>query len=163
MEHYQLQEQEVVLYKGEAKSKEHRCQAEVLFTNLAVVLILKKRKLFAKAEISVETYPTDGIKFYKDKPQVIRKAEQVEIYTTSGETTLLFAGRVEAKRFENAALEYLTDKGALQRGLEKVKGTIDCVDNTMGINTVGVVKDVATKKTGLSLLGDVKNFFKRKK
>lgn len=163
MEHYQLQEQEVVLYKGEARCVERRCQAEVLFTNLAVVLILKKRKLFAKAEISVETYPTDGIKFYKDKPQVIRKGITVEIYTKNGEVTLEFFGSREAKRFENAALEYLTDKGVLQRGLEKVKGTIDCVDNTMGINTVGVVKDVASKKTGLSLLGDVKNLFKRKK
>lgn len=162
MEHYQLQEQEVVLYKGEARCVERRKWADVLFTNVAVVLILKKRKLFAKPEISVETYPTDGIKVYKDKPQVIRKAEKIEIYTTMGEITLQFTSRSEAKKFENATWEHLTDKGALQRRLEKVKNTIDCVDSTMGINTVGTVKEVAKNKTGLSLLGSVKNLFKRK-
>lgn len=166
MEHYQLQEDEVVLFKGVAKCKERRCKADVLLTNVALVLVLKKKKWFnplAKAEISVETHPTDGIKVYKEKPQVIRKGLIVEIYAKSGEVTLQFAEGKDAKGFENAALEYLTDKGLLKRRLEKVKSTIECVDDTMGINTVETVANVAKNKTGLSLLGDVRSLFKRKK
>lgn len=153
MEHYDLQQDEVVLYKGEVARKGVRGATELLLTNFNFVLITKTKKLLSKERAEVESYPIDCIKVYKDQPQVQQNDTIVDLYFQNAEWSLNFPSKKEAKKFVGKALEIVTGKNAFVRGVDKAKATVAMVDETLGIDSVGVAKTaakvVATKGAGL--------------
>lgn len=144
MENYTLQENEVVLYKGEEIScaEKRGFWIELILTNIALVLIVKKQKLFGKGQVFVETYPVQDIKVYNGIPQIKQQGAVVELYLLGGEQTLEFPSKKEAHKFAETAVELLTGKTAFERGVDKTKDTVATVDGALGINTVGTVKNV---------------------
>ena len=44
----------------------------------------------------------------------------------------------------NAALKLVTHKNKFERAIEKTKGAIECVDNSLGVDSVDMVKRAAT-------------------
>lgn len=143
MEYYDLAEDEVVLYKGYVWLKNQKDITELILTNINFVLITKIRKLFGKDEIVVDVYPAEEIKFYKGEPQVIRNGKIVALYFLHDETEFMFEARNECGRFMNAALKLLTDKNKFERAVDKTKGAIKCVDDSLGVDSVGIVKSGA--------------------
>ena len=142
MEHYSLQADEAVLYKGAVTCKGAGNNIEFILTNLFLVFVIKTKKIFSKEEIKVEKYSVDDIKFYNDEPQIKQQGANVEIYLLNGEETVTFLSKNEANKFVSALLELLTGKTKLQRTADKAKSTVDAVDNTFGIDTVGTVKNI---------------------
>jgi len=144
MEHYDLEESEVVLYKGNVSLKKKKGITELVLTNINFVLITRRKRLFSKEQVNVETYPIDEIKYYKGVPQVIKKGHLIELYFLNDETEFTFESRNEARKFVSAALNLLTNKTTFERTLEKsidkVKGTISLVDDKLGIDSVGMTK-----------------------
>ena len=155
MKHYTLREDEVLLYKGKVyRSTKGRKQVDVLLTNLCVALIVKYDALIDQKETEILTYPIEEIKVYKNKPQVNRKDAQVEIYAKSGEEYLEFLSKAEAKKFTDIVWEEITNKTKLQRKIDKVKETVDYVDESFGIDTVQITKDAITSKKTIYIVED---------
>ena len=147
MRNYKLKEDEVVLYKGKAyRNTKGRKIAEVLFTNLFFVVEIENDSLVGEGDSEIFAYPIEEIKIYKGKLQIIRKDAQVEVYAKSGEEYLEFLSKAEAKKFVDKAWEEITNKTKTQRRIDKVKETVDYVDETFGIDTIQITKDVITNK-----------------
>ncbi len=152
MENYSLQSNEVVLYKGNASIDERKpntegfltniTNREVMLTNINIVLILKTKKMFAKEEVDIQIFPVADIKIFNDIPQLKQSDYKVEIYFTDLEITLDFLSKSEARKFVGAVYEFLTGKSISERGASKVKGTINVVNDALGIDTVGTLKNV---------------------
>lgn len=144
MENYDLEESEVVLYKGKVSLTNQKGITELILTNINFVLITKHKKLFSKEQVNVETFPIEEIKFYNGVPQIIKKGHLIELYFLNEETEFTFESRNEARKFVSAALNLLTHKTTFERvfekGVDKVKGTIEMVDKKLGIDTVEITK-----------------------
>lgn len=160
MEYYSLQSNEVVLYQGQAqyKKKPKAIHADIILTNLYLVFVCKTKKLFAKEQIEVETHSVDTIKIYNDEPQIRQKGMIVEIYLTSGEKILEFVSKGDGHKFVNAAWELLTSKTAFKRGADKIKGTVEVVDDTLGISTMGTIKNMLNN----GVMGTLAGVFEKK-
>ena len=155
MDEYKLRSDESVLFKCDTFDN-----TKILLTNLNLVIIkeskkFKKRKkdLSLEDQTPVNIYPVEDVKIYKDVPQIKLNNNTVEIYLTSTEITIEFCSRVDAYKFTNTAIELLTGKNSFTRGAEKFKSAIDTVDDTLGINTVGTVKNVVENGVTGCLLG----------
>lgn len=171
VEHYQLQSDEVILYEGEVTKtdkypKESLKSAfsvtpssELILTNKNLVLTTRSKKLFSKEEVTIDVYPMDEVKIYNDTPQIKQSKVSTEIYMTSGELYFDFNSKIEAAKFFQAAVQLLTGKTLAKRSAEKVKGGIELVDDTLGINTVDSVKGVLEN----GLMGTLFSGFKKGK
>lgn len=163
MEKYSLQPNESLLYKGECHlvNKNERPldsllsteNTELLLTNLNLVFIKKTKKIFAKGQVEVEVYEIENIKIYNEIPQIKQNESRVEIYLKNDEKILDFLSKHEARKFINITYELLTGKSKSARGVEKVKGAVNLVDNTLGIDTVNAVKSVVEKGVAGTILG----------
>lgn len=141
MEHYQLKPHEVVLYKGDVNFVDQKDVTKLILTNLNTVYITTHKKRFGADETSVEVYSVQDIKIYEDTPQIKSKGHNVEIYYLTTEKEIYFKSKSELGKFVSSAMKLLTGKSATQRRVEKVKQTIDIVDSTLGIDTIGTTKD----------------------
>lgn len=146
MENYDLDESEVVLYKGEVVLPKEKGDTQLLLTNINFVLITKRKKLFQKEEVFVEIYPITEIKYYDGSPQIIRKGNLIEMYFLNDETEFTFESKGEARKFVTASLNLLAKKNTFTRVFENsvdaVKDTIKVVDDKLGINSVEIAKNV---------------------
>ncbi len=143
MEYYTLQNDEVALFQAEnVWCKEKKAKVQVILTNLALVLVEIRKKLFSK-NADVEVLLLETIKYYNEQPYIKHKETNVETYFLGAERTLEFGSKKEAKQFVTQAINTTTKTTTLERGLRKVKQTVDTVDNTLGIDSVGIVKKAA--------------------
>ena len=142
MENYDLEEDEVVLYKGDVTLKNQKNTTQLVLTNKNFVFITTIKKLFAKDQVIVDIFSVSEIKKYKEVPQVIRNGNEIDLYFIHDEISFVFESKNEVRKFMNAALTLITDKNAFVRGVDKVKGTIELVKDTTGIDAVQVAKTV---------------------
>lgn len=150
---YTLQPNESVLYQGNVSLEKRNGSAELILTNLNLVFVITTKKLLAKSQIEVETHPVEEIKFYNNIPQIKQKNTRVEIFLICDEIIVSFESMFEAGKFVNTALRLLTGKTMAERGADKVKGAVGLVDDTLGINTIGTVKNILENGIAGTLLG----------
>jgi len=141
MEYYDLEENEVVLFKGEVELNNKKGLTEFILTNINFVFITKQKKLFSKPQINIETYQVNELKYYNGSPQVIKKGNLIELYFLNDEIEFRFDSRNEARKCVNAILNLLTDKTTFERTAEKVKNSISVVDKTFGIDSLKLTGD----------------------
>lgn len=140
MENYELEQDEVVLYKGKVSLPQLKGETELILTNYNFVLITKQKKLFSKEKLFVETYPVVEIKFYKGVPQVLKKGHLVELYFLNDETEFTFESGSECRKFVNVSMNLLTNKNLFERSVDKIKSSISIVDNSLGINSKSIAE-----------------------
>lgn len=99
MEHYNLDEDEVVLYKGDVVFKEKTQSTQIVLTNKNLVFINVAKKLFAHDEIETQIYPVNEIKMYEGVPQVKAQSNEVEIYLKTKELEFGFQSKNEVYKF----------------------------------------------------------------
>lgn len=153
MKHYNLDEDEVVLFKSTILVSENKESAEIILTNKNFVIVNEKKKLSDKEKTDVKVYLVEDIKRYNGIPQIIQKKEVVELYFLHDEVEFFFHSRIDAHKFVRAALNLLTGKTTLERNVEKVKNTISIVDNSLGIDSI----DLARKAVQSGAIGKTKN------
>lgn len=153
MGNYALQSDEVVIYKNECRLIDENVMAELILTNFSVVIIKKAKKLFEEEQVAIEAYPIDEIKIYNDIPQIKQNGSHVEIFFTGEEIAVDLISKNEVSKFINKALELLTGKNRVKRASDKVKSVIGVVDDTLGINSVEALKNVAGKSLGGAVFG----------
>ncbi len=145
MEHYNLREDEVVLYKGNVTMLDKQQPTQLLLTNLNFVFITKNAD-----EESVETviFPIEEVKIYEGIPQIKSKDSFVEIYFKTTEKEFAFESKSELHKFVSAATNLLTGKSGAERNAEKVKGAIGLVNDTLGVDIVKATGDVIKNGVG---------------
>ncbi len=154
MSKYSLQPEESVLYEGAVLVPPKKEKIHLMLTNLNIVLSYAvKTGLFAKAEEIVEAFPVQAIKIYQEKPQIIQKGNDVQIFFRESQLKIHFESILELSKFKMAILKLATGKSVQARGAEKVKGAIGLINDTLGVDTVHVIGDVLEHSTAGSLLG----------
>lgn len=158
MAEYSLQTDESILYRGPVTVPTEKGSSELILTNINIVVSTAMKKgLFAKPETNATIYSIQDVKIYNGEPQVKQKGSNVEIYFKNQELVVCFASRVELMRFKMAAVKLLTGKSAQARGADKVKHTLNLIDNTLGMDVAGTVKGVLEKGVVGSVLGGAGN------
>lgn len=151
MEYYQLREDEVVLYKG--KVVLYGKDTQIVLTNHNIVFI-------PESTAQTEIHSVEDIKIYKEQPQVKVKGNTVEIYFLTTEKEFKFKSIFEIPKFTNAVKNLLTGKTKTERGAEKVKKTINLVNETFNIDCVKGVGEIiknATQKKSVTINIGAKN------
>lgn len=143
MKEYTLQPNEVVLYDiKNVTVKEQKGSTSLTLTNLNFIFETTVKKLFNKNYTTTECFSVDTVKIYNDTPQVKQNASSVQIYFIGAERSITFPTKSEAHKFTSKALELLTGKNAFFRGIEKAKKTVAAVDESLGIDTLGIASAV---------------------
>ena len=138
MENYNLNEDEVVLYKGEVNLLNNKGNAKLVLTNLNLVIVILNRVQSAEVDI----FPLEDVKFYEGVPQVKTKSNNVEIYFKHAEKEFSFNSKIELHKFVSAITKVLTGKTAMQRGAVKVHSVIDCVNEALGVDIVKTTQEI---------------------
>lgn len=156
MLNYELQSNEVILFEGDVSVKGNKDNSVILITNLNIVIETTKKKMFKKAEISLQVYPITDIKLYNEQPQIKQKSCDVSVSLVNKELQLTFESIFLARKFVTKAVEAVTGKTISVRGAEKIKSAIGLVDDTLGIDTRGTISSVMEKGVVKSILGGTK-------
>ena len=148
MKKYVLMEDEVALFKGDVKRLdcEYEGMTRAIVTNYYLVLIE------LETDNDPLVYGHGDIKLYNNKPYIKQKGSTVELYYSFGEEELVFKNPIEAMKFVTKMIDGITGKTLTKRATEKVKETIDVIDETLGIDTIETLKGVA--KNGAEMIVD---------
>lgn len=151
MKNYELGSDEVVLFKSNVFLPEDEAGGEILLTNKFFVVLRQIKKPFTKTEIKACVYPLEEVKTYKDKPYIKVNKNQVDLYFAGGEESVVFEKKGDVGKFVTETINAITGKTSLERGVQKIGGAVDSVDNSLGIDTRATVKNVVKKGVGIFL------------
>jgi len=149
MQHYTLQENEAVLFKGSAflttdgkKHETNNTKNELMLTNLNIVVFAEKKKIF-KTVTETNVYSVSDVKIYDEAAQIIRRKNAVDIYFKSGELFLEFEKEKEAKEFCERALKLVSGYSKFVRSVKRVKKSINETNEALDIDMVDMAKKTA--------------------
>jgi len=154
MKHYNLDEDEVLLYKGKVSFKNKSVETELVLTNKKFVFISVIQNEFMLDVVSVDKFSVCDVKQYQGNYQVKRDGNIVEIYFLHDEVEFVFEKGSECQKFMNEALKLLTGKNKFERGAEKFFKGKECVDNSLHIDSSAIAKKTVnffTSKKSITL------------
>ena len=125
-------------------------------------------KINNKVKLEYKEIELKDIKTFNNKIQVNQKGNKVTIQAVKSNITLEFSGTIEAMKFVTKVTDAITNKTLTDRSFDKVKETFDKVDDVLGFDTRGTVKDVLENGIGRTLfkgigIGKSKSTKKKKK
>ena len=137
---YQIEEDEVILYEGEVRYKaESNRIVKTVFT-LTSKIFEQEKGFFKKQKELLDIICIDDIKIFNDELQCKQKLNELQIQTIKKNFSIIFDGFLEAKKVNTKILNAVTGTTIAKRGANKVKGALDLVDETFGIETRGIAK-----------------------
>ena len=141
MTNFDLLPDEVVLYEGTVTTNRHK--GSILVTLTSQKLALEREKgLFKKEKELVDIITLNTVKIHNGVAQIRQKGSSVEIQTVEMNIELIFTGMLEARKFAGKMVDAVTGTTLAQRNSEKIKGAIDIVDDTLGLDTRGTIKGI---------------------
>ena len=144
MANYELQPEEVVLYEGAVTCKAYK--GNLLMTLTSKKVIFEKEKgLFKKDRELVDIIPLESVKFYNEAAQIKQKGSEVEVQAVDKNFTITFSGMLEARKFTGKIVDAVTGTTLAKRSSNKIKDAFNMVDDTLGLDTRGIVKGVLEK------------------
>lgn len=141
MDNYQLQPDEVVLFETTATSNTYKGNVQLTLTSQKLV-VEKEKGLFKKERELIDIISLDTIKYYNGAAQIKQKGASAEVQTTDKNLVLTFSGMIEARKFVGQIMNAATGTTLAKRGSDKVKDAFSLVDDTLGLDTRGIVKGV---------------------
>lgn len=152
MKHYELQNNEVILYRGtvnllpdgkpENNNRPKKEEIYLILTNLHIIIDKTTQKFLSK-KVDTLLYDTQTVKKYNDTPQIIQKGATVDVYLLATELFLEFPNKKQATEFNNAALRLLTGQSKLVRGVKKGQKAIKETEDALNIDISGTAKAAA--------------------
>ena len=155
---YEIEKDEVILYEGKIGFQKMGASTNFILTSKKMVFE-KEKGLFKKEKEVLDVIELNKIKIFNSVPQIKQKMTELEIQTEEKKLSLYFNGMIEAKKVMTKIIDATTNTTVLKRGSEKVKGAIDLVDDTLGLDTRGVVRGVVEN----GIKGTILNGIKKKK
>lgn len=155
---YEIEKDEVILYEGKVGFQKMGASTNFILTSKKMVFE-KEKGLFKKEKEVLDVIELNKIKIFNNVPQIKQKMTELEIQTEEKKLSLYFNGMIEAKKVMTKIIDATTNTTVLKRGSEKVKSAIDLVDDTLGLDTRGVVRGVVEN----GIKGTILNGIKKKK
>lgn len=140
IEGYTLEADEYLLYKANVTLGDRDGALQLVLTDKNVIFVPKARDV-ASIDSSVEIYPTQDIKVYKESPQVVQKDKCIEVYFTSAQKDITFASKQDATKFNTIVTDLLTGKTGFERTVQNIKDKNDLLKKDLDFDAVGFVKD----------------------
>lgn len=160
MGNFELESDEVVLFEGNVVYKNDIGRHSVKFTLTSKKMIFEKEKGILKKQIEiVDIIPLQEVKIYNGEVQSKQKSSELNIQTINKNITLYFSGIFEARKVNNKIIDTISGTSIAERGSDKIKGAINLVDETLGLDTRGMVKGLMEN----GVKGTIINGLKKKK
>ena len=138
---YKFQTDEVVFYKGLVDSDGHKGTVQLTVTSQNLIFEQEKG-LLKKTWETIDIIPLNTVKVYNGAAQVKQKGSVLDIQAVTKNLKITFEKTQEAKMTANKLIDVVTGMTRSQRGAEKVKHAIDMIDDTLGLDTRGIIKGV---------------------
>lgn len=136
---YTLDNDEVILFEGEIGYNRNVVSDYFTLTNKKMVFEKKKGIFKSKKEL-IDIIALNEIKIHNNEVQCNSKGFDVDIQTIRKNIKLTFNGLINPKKICNIIKNELTGTNALSRGSDKVNNALNTVDETLGVDSRGVVK-----------------------
>ena len=143
MRTFEMSDDEVILYQGYVYCDD---ETENLTLTSKKIVFEKEEKVktgFMKNEkntILVDQLILENIKQFNGNYLVNQKGSTVSIQSVNKDYSIIFEDMLKAKVFVTKVMDALTAKSLSQRGVDKVKGAIDTVDDILGFDTRQTLK-----------------------
>lgn len=164
MRTFDMDDDEVILYQGYVYCND---ETENLTLTSKKLVLEKEEKVktgFMKSEkntVIVDQLKLENIKQFNGSYLVNQKGSSVSIQSINNDYTIIFEDLIKAKVFVTKIMDALTSKSLSQRGVDKVKGAIDTVDDILGFDTRQTLK--GTIEHGININFGGISFGKNKK
>ena len=142
MMNYSLESDEVIL-----------CEDVVEYKNNFNLILTSKKIIIEKDKEIVDNINLEDIKIYNDK--VHQNGCEVELQTVNKKITIVFSNMIKANKFTRLIIDTVTNTTMTKRGVKKINGAIDTVDDVLGIDTRGAIKNVVEGGTSGGLVGSI--------
>jgi len=151
MENYTLKQNETVLFRseitllpnGKREANQKTPRADLILTNLYIVLIKRTKRLFSEI-ISTEIYDVNDVKIYDESVQILRNKALVDIYTKKGEIFIEFDKEKLAKSFCDKAIRLISGFSKLVRAVKKTQKAINETNEALDIDIIDGAKKVGS-------------------
>lgn len=163
MDNYELEENEVILYRNSVFCDNIEGCSNLILTSKKMIFeqskTIKIGVFKTKTEkVIVNTIMLKNIKIYNGKIQIQQKGSNVYVQTIENNFNINFNSIIEAMKFVTKITDAITETTISERGTEKIKGAFDKVDDVLGFNTRDTIKGVIENGiTGTILKGIKKN------
>lgn len=163
MDNYELEENEVILYRNSVFCDNIEGCSNLILTSKKMIFeqskTIKIGVFKTKTEkVIVNTIMLKNIKIYNGKIQIQQKGSNVYVQTIENNFNINFNSIIEAMKFVTKITDTITETTISERGTEKIKGAFDKVDDVLGFNTRDTIKGVIENGiTGTILKGIKKN------
>lgn len=159
---YQVEENEVILYEGSAGYKKDSNKT------ISISLVLTSKRMifehekgfFKKQKELVDIINLSDIKMYNGEVQCKQKFDELVIQTNKCNFSLSFDGLIEAKKVNTKIINAVTGTTMAERGSEKVKGAFNIVDETLGLDTRGIAKEIIENGIKGTIINGIKKKYK---
>ena len=145
MGNYKIEENEVVLLEDTVTYSDYNGNLQLTLTSNKIIIQKEVEKgIFKKTKTKnvVDIINLSDIKIYNDKVQIKSKSSEVNIQTFSKNISITFSSILKANKFTTKVIDTITGTTATTRGVNKIKGAIDTVDDVLGIDTRDTLKGV---------------------
>lgn len=161
MKNYDLAPNEVILYNDTVDRDDIKGRLNLTLTSKKIIFEQSKvnRISIFKSETKIEIVDTidlENIKVFNGKNQIQQKGNSVYIQTIDKNFTINFDNKINTIKFLTKINDAITKTTLTERGSEKVKETLNKVDDVLGINTRDTIKGVLENGIAGSLLKGVK-------
>ena len=155
---YKIDTDEVILYEGSVGYKiESEKKKRLLFKLTSKKMIFEQEKgLFKKTKELIDIINLNDIKIFNGEVQCKQKLEELYIQTNQKNVYLIFDGIFEAKKVSNKIIDTITGTSMTERGSSKIKGALDLVDETLGLDTRGITKGIIENGVKGTIINGIK-------
>jgi len=156
MSNYEIDNDEVILYEGKVGYNKNYIDVEFKLTSKKMIFE-KQKGLIKKTSELIDIVSLDRIKVYNDSVQIKQKMNELQIQTLDKNFSIYANGMLEATKIITKIINAITETTVSKRGSQKISGAIDLVDETLGLNTRGIVKGVLENGIKGALINGIKN------
>ena len=154
---YEIDEDEVILYKGFAVYVVNSKNTNTNFTLTSKKMIFEQEKgVFKKTIELIDIVELSDLKIYNGEVQCKQKMTELQIQTKKKNFSIYLTGIFEAKKVNTLIINTITGTTVAKRGSNKVKDGLDLVDETLDMDTRGVVRGLLENGIKGSIINGIK-------
>ena len=152
---YTLDSDEVILFEGEVGYNRDVVGDYLTLTNKRMIFERQKGIIKKKKEL-IESISLEDIKIYNNEVQCNAKGFDINIQTKEKNIKVRFNGLIAPSKVCTLIRTELTGTDTLSRGSNKVNKVLNTVDETLGLDTRGIVKGVLENGIKGSIINGIK-------
>jgi len=129
---------EIILFEDKVMHNNYKGVLKIVLTSKKIMLM--KKSIILKKYRLIENIKLSNIKIYKNRIQISKKGVDVYIQMVPNDIILSFDNIIKANKFYIKLSEAITGKTIIERGAEKIKKSINAVEDTFGVSSKEAVQ-----------------------